>query len=190
MQRNMTNTSSPLKAFKRAPSLELSKWYMGIVTTNLAEAKDTNGAYFLVESTLVPGTEPPPHVHSREDEFFYVLEGEFDVYVGREVFKVRTGECVFLPRFKPHTFVIRSAQLRVLILFAPGGLEEAFRGMSVPAKNLEPPTEAPVGSEADLEQAMQQFNDCGVRFLGSEEVAEQMPLYLESLLQHLGKSSK
>src|SRR5262245_8464996 len=190
MQRNMTNTSSPLKAFKRAPSLTLSKWYMGIVTTNLAEAKDTNGAYFLVESTLVPGTEPPPHVHSREDELFYVLEGEFDMYVGREVFKVQTGECIFLPRFKPHAFVIRSAQLRVLILFAPGGVEEAFRGMSVPAKNLEPPTGTLIYSEADLEQTMQRFSDYGVRFLAPEEVAEQMPLYSELLSQHHGKSSK
>src|SRR4029078_11012785 len=124
----------------------------------------------------------------REDELFYVLEGEFDLYVGREVFKVHTGECVFLPRFKPHTFVIRSAQLRVLILFAPGGLEEAFRGMSVPAKNLEPPTEAPIGSAGALGETVQQFSDGAARFLGPEEVADQMPLYLESLLQHLGKS--
>ena len=70
---NMNNTSSPLKAFKRAKSLELSKWYMGSLTTSLAEHKDTNGAFCLVEATLVPGNEPPPHVHSREDELFYVL---------------------------------------------------------------------------------------------------------------------
>ena len=78
---NMNNTSSPLKAFKRAKSLELSKWYMGSLTTSLAEHKDTNGAFCLVEATLVPGNEPPPHVHSREDELFYVLEGAFDAYV-------------------------------------------------------------------------------------------------------------
>ena len=96
---NMNNTSSPLKAFKRAKSLELSKWYMGSLTTNLAEHKDTNGAFCLVEATLVPGNEPPPHVHSREDELFYVLEGAFDVYVGEEAFKMETGECVFLDDF-------------------------------------------------------------------------------------------
>jgi mannose-6-phosphate isomerase-like protein (cupin superfamily) len=91
----MNNKSSALKAFKRATSLELSKWYMGNLTTNLAETKDTNGAFCLVEGTLAPGNEPPPHVHSREDELFYVLEGEFDVYVGEEAFKVETGECIF-----------------------------------------------------------------------------------------------
>jgi len=98
---------------------------MGNLTTNLVEKKDTDGAFCLVEAILAPGNEPPPHVHSREDETFYVLEGEFDVYVGEEAFKVETGECIFLPRFKPHASVIRSPRLRLLILFIPGGLEEA-----------------------------------------------------------------
>ena len=62
---------------------------MGNLTTNLAESKETNGAFFLVEATLAAGNEPPPHSHSREDELFYVLEGEFDVYVGKEGFKVK-----------------------------------------------------------------------------------------------------
>ena len=84
----MNNISSPLSAFKRAPSLGLSQWENGNLTANLAEKKDTNGAFFLVEAMLAPGTEPPPHVHTREDELFYVLEGEFDVYVGKEAFKV------------------------------------------------------------------------------------------------------
>jgi quercetin dioxygenase-like cupin family protein len=119
-QGNM-NTSRQLRAFKRAPSLELSKWENGNLTTNLAEKTDTKGAFLLMECTLAPGTELPPHVHSREDELFYVLDGEFDVYVGEEVFKVKTGECVFLSKFEPHAFVIRSIQLRVLALFSPAG---------------------------------------------------------------------
>jgi AraC-like DNA-binding protein/mannose-6-phosphate isomerase-like protein (cupin superfamily) len=117
----MHHASSPVKAFKRAPSLECSKWYMGSLTTNLAETHETNGAFCLVEATLVPGNEPPPHVHSREDELFYVLEGEFDVYVGAEAFKVETGACIFLPKGPPHAFVIRSPRLRLLTLFTPGG---------------------------------------------------------------------
>ena len=63
------NIGSPeLKAFKRAPCLELSKWEHGNLVTNLAEKKDTNGAFLLVEATLAPGTEPPPHVHTREGD--------------------------------------------------------------------------------------------------------------------------
>ena len=84
MKENMNNVRPPLKAFKRTASLGLSMWHLGSLTTNLAEKRDTNGAFCLVEGTLAPGNEPPPHVHSREDELFYVLEGEFDVYVGEE----------------------------------------------------------------------------------------------------------
>ena len=50
MKGNMNNTSSPLTAFKRAPSLGLSQRENGNLTTNLAEKKDTNGAFFLVEA--------------------------------------------------------------------------------------------------------------------------------------------
>ena len=91
----MNTTSSQLKAYKRATSIETSRWYMASLMTDLADKKDTNGAFCLVEATLAPGNEPPPHEHSREDELFYVLEGEFDVYVGKEAFKVEKGECVF-----------------------------------------------------------------------------------------------
>jgi quercetin dioxygenase-like cupin family protein len=150
---------------------------MGMLLTNLAETPDTNGAFSLFEATLVPGTEPPPHVHSREDELFYVLEGEFDVYVGQEAFKVRTGECVFLPRFVPHAFVVRSPRLQLLTLFTPGGLESAFRSKSTPAQNLDLPSEAITYSMVELEQTARRLNAYGVRFLSPDEIADQLPLY-------------
>ena len=179
----MNNTSSSLKAFKRTKSLELSRWYMGILLTNLAEKKDTEGAFSLLEATLSPGNEPPPHVHSREDELFYVLEGEFDVYVGEEGFNVKTGECIFLPRLKPHAFVIRSTRLRVVILYTPGGLEEAFRRMSSPAQSLEPPKEALTYSMSDLEHITERFAEFGVRILAPDDIAERLPLYPKPLPQ-------
>jgi quercetin dioxygenase-like cupin family protein len=175
------NKTPQLKAFKRAPSLGLSQWENGNLTTNLAETKDTNGAFLLIEATLAPGTEPPPHVHTREDELFYVLEGEFDVYVGEKAFNVKAGECVFMPRFKPHAFVIRSSGLRVLALFTPAGLEEIFRGMSAPAQRLELPTGAVTYSTGDLKQTAQRLLEYGAHFLAPDEVAKQLPLYPKSL---------
>lgn len=177
----MNQPQSQSNAFKRTASLELSRWYMGIVLTNLVEKKDNSGAFSLLEATLVPGTEPPPHVHSREDELFYVLEGEFDVYVREEAFNVSTGECVFLPKFAPHALVIRSPRLRVLILYTPGGLEETFGKMSAPAQTLEPPAEALTYSQSDLEQTTRRFGEHGVQILSPEEVAEQLPLYPKPL---------
>jgi quercetin dioxygenase-like cupin family protein len=181
MKKNMNNSSSGLKAFKRAPSLGLSQWENGNLTTNLAEKEDTNGAFLLVEAMLAPGTEPPPHVHTREEELFYVLEGEFDVYVGEKAFNVKAGECVFMPRFRPHAFVIRSPRLRLLALFTPAGLEEAFRGMSTPARRLELPTGAVAYSMGDLKQTAQRLSDYGARFLTPAEAADQLPLYSKSL---------
>jgi mannose-6-phosphate isomerase-like protein (cupin superfamily) len=154
---------------------------MGILLTNLVEKTDTDGTFSLLEATLAPGNEPPPHVHSLEDELFYVLEGEFDMYVGEEAFNVNTGDCIFLPKFKPHAFVIRSLRLRVLILYTPGGVEEAFRKMSSPAQSLQPPTAALTYSQSDLAQTARRFAAYGVQILSPEEVAEQLPLYPKPL---------
>src|SRR5262249_7448768 len=181
MKANVNNTVPKLKAYKRAPFVGLSQWENGNLTTNLAERKDTNGAFFLVEAVLAPGTEPPPHVHTSEDELFYVLEGEFDVYVGKEAFKVEAGECVVLPRFKPHAFVIRSPRLHVLALFTPAGLEEAFRSMSTPAQRLELPTGAVTYSTGDLKQTAQRLSEYGARCLTPDEMPDQLPFYPKPL---------
>jgi quercetin dioxygenase-like cupin family protein len=187
MKGNMNNSLPGLKAFKRAPSLGLSQWHHGNLTTNLAEKKDTNGAFLLVEGLLAPGTEPPPHVHTREDELFYVLEGELDVYVGQKAFNVKAGECVFMPRLRPHAFVIRSSRLRVLTLFTPAGLEEVFRPWSTPAQRLELPVGAVTYSTGDLMEVAQRLSEYGARFLTPDEIADQMPLYLRPLLSNAGK---
>jgi len=71
-----------LQQSRAPPRKKYECWLAGI---DLAEKKDTNGAFLLVEATLAPGTEPPPHVHTREDELFYVLEGKFDVYAGQRL---------------------------------------------------------------------------------------------------------
>jgi mannose-6-phosphate isomerase-like protein (cupin superfamily) len=179
--RNMQNTLSPLVAYKRSRSLDSSNWYMGNLLTFLAESKDTGGSFTLLEGLLKPGNEPPPHVHGREDELFYVLEGEMDMYVGNEVFKTGPGECLFLPRLQPHTFIVSSPRLRTLVLFMPGGLEECFRARSARAGNLELPPEAATYSTSDLEPAIRAFEEYGARFLSPHEVAEQMPLYFVAI---------
>src|SRR5262249_47487724 len=132
----MNTASSYLKAYKRSASLETSRWYMASLTTNLAEKEDTNGAFCLVEATLASGNEPPPHKHSREDELFYVLEGEFDVYVGKEAFKVEKGEFFFFPHLNPNGFRFRSCGFRLLPLSTLAGLEDAFAARVRPRKTL------------------------------------------------------
>src|SRR5262249_41351772 len=94
---------------------------------------------------------------------------------------------VFLPRFKPHAFVIRSPRLRVLALFTPAGLEEAFRGMSTPAQHLELPTGAVTYSTGDLKRTARRLTDDGARFLTPDQIAEQLTLYPKSLPSNGGK---
>jgi quercetin dioxygenase-like cupin family protein len=81
-----------VKAFKRAPSVEMSTWYKGILISSLATEQDTGGAFEFVVTRMKKGTEPPPHVHEREHEMFYVLEGMIDVYVGDECFRAAAFE--------------------------------------------------------------------------------------------------
>jgi mannose-6-phosphate isomerase-like protein (cupin superfamily) len=179
----MKKKLSPLVAYKRSRSLDTSSWYMGNLLTYFAESKDTGGSFTLLEGLLKPGSEPPPHVHGREDELFYILEGEMDMYVGNEVFKASAGECLFLPRFKPHAFIVRSPKLRTLVLFMPGGLEECFRARSSRAEKLELPPEAATYSTSDLEPVTQAFEEYGARLLSPDEIAEQMPLFFAAISQ-------
>jgi mannose-6-phosphate isomerase-like protein (cupin superfamily) len=170
-------TLAPLKAFRRTKSLETSTWYMSNLTTYLVEEEDSNGDFSLIEAVMGPGNEPPPLVHSREDELYYILEGEFDVYVGEEAFKVQIGECVFLPKLKPHAFVIRSSRIRLLLITTPGGLEKAFRSMASPAQSLDLPAGMSTYSTTDSKQTAQRFAEYGVRFLEPDEIEELLPLY-------------
>ena len=89
----------------------------------------TGGAFSLFEENEPVDT--PLHVHEREDELFYVLEGEHVFQVGEEEFRVGPGSLVFAPRGVPHAqrrAVPRTG--RVLVLTAPAGLEGFFRELA------------------------------------------------------------
>lgn len=92
-----------------------------------ATAATTGGAFGLVESLIAPGFSPPLHVHHREDESFYVLEGEVTMRCGERTFRATAGSFVFLPRDVPHTFVVEGGvPARMLTLLTPGGGEGVF----------------------------------------------------------------
>jgi mannose-6-phosphate isomerase-like protein (cupin superfamily) len=81
----------PMRAYKRSPALPNSTWYKGILCSHMAGTADNGGAFDIVISRMRRGTEPPPHVHSREDEFFYVLSGEMRVYAEGESISAGRG---------------------------------------------------------------------------------------------------
>ena len=166
------------KAYKRSPSLENSTWYKGILISQLAGEADNHGAFDLVVSKMRKGTEPPPHVHSREDEFFYVLDGNLSFYTEGQILRVGAGECMFLPKRKPHAFLIQSAEIHVLVLMAPGGFLNAANKMNAPAEKMDLPSEDTLTyATADLTETMKIFEKYGVRLLSPEEIAQQMPQF-------------
>ena len=132
-------------AFSRGrQSLEHSVWYNGSLMTFLATGEDTHGQFALIEAVARKGNVPPPHIHHREDEIFYVLEGEVVVSVGDRTIKGTPGTMVFLPRDVAHSFTIESEQSRMLILLTPAGLERWFKEFSVPAQAMTlPPADGP-----------------------------------------------
>ena len=86
-----------------------------------ASAASTGGSLTLIDSETDGGA--PPHVHTREDEAMYVLEGEIVVHVGDDEFHAGKGDFVFMPRDVLHDWDVEGAAARVLIIAAPGGLD-------------------------------------------------------------------
>jgi quercetin dioxygenase-like cupin family protein len=129
-------------------SLDRSVWYNGSLMTFLATGEDTHGQFALIEAVARRGNVPPPHIHHREDEIFYVLEGEVVVSVGDRTIKGTAGTMFFLPRDVPHSFTIESEQSRMLIMLTPAGLEGWFKEFSVPAQAMTlPPADEPAYGE-------------------------------------------
>lgn len=170
---------STLRAYKRSPALANSTWYKGILASQMAGTADNNGSFDLVVSKIRRGTEPPPHVHSREDEFVYVLSGEMRFYVDGEVFTVTAGECMFLPRRRPHAFLIASEEAHVILLVVPGGFLDAINKMNAPAERMEVPTDVDTVTyaTADLTETFKVFEQHGIRFLTADEIRTEMPQY-------------
>jgi quercetin dioxygenase-like cupin family protein len=125
---------------------------VGELITVLASAEQTAGAFGLMESVFAKGAEPPPHVHHREDESFFVLEGDLTVRVGDDTFSAAPGTFVFCPRDVPHLLTLQSEQVRALTLVTPGGLESFFVELGEPVSGRRTlPAELP---EPDLERVV------------------------------------
>ena len=91
-----------------------------------AARASTGGSLTLIESRTRGGA--PRHVHTREDEYFYVVEGTLIVRCGDETFEAGPRSFVFLPRGIPHSWdVAGDGEATVLLITAPAMLEEFLR---------------------------------------------------------------
>jgi quercetin 2,3-dioxygenase len=81
----------------------------------------------LFRQTIAPKSGPPTHVHQTEDEFFYVVSGEFKVKLGERVLNAPAQSVLFVPRGTAHTFENVGTEPGVLLVgVTPGGFEKMF----------------------------------------------------------------
>ena len=129
------------------PSTEGKTLWIGRdLLTFKAVGEDTNGAYMLGEAIYSPeGKGPPPHIHTREDEAFYVLEGEFEFLDNDRTLIVGAGSFIHIPKGTLHTHKnVGTKPGRMLILTVPAGLEKFFEEMGTPATDKSSPRHPPV----------------------------------------------
>ena len=97
------------------------------ITELVATQDQTGGSLGLFRQTIAPKSGPPTHVHQTEDEFFYVVSGEFKVKVGDEIMSAPARSVMFIPRGTAHTFENVGPEPGVLLVgVTPGGLEKMF----------------------------------------------------------------
>jgi quercetin dioxygenase-like cupin family protein len=142
-------------------------WVADELMTFVVSGGDTDGRYAVTDSTVPPGGEAPPHVHHREDEALWVLEGEVEVTVGDATVTAGPGSFVRLPRGVPHAYANTApAPVRFLTLMVPAGLEGFFREVGKPATDPSPdPSSPPPFGEDDLEKLLSVAPRYGVEIL-------------------------
>jgi len=107
-------------------------WGPGDQIRFLLTGEQTGGAFFIAEVSVPPGGSTPPHIHRREEETFYVMQGTLSIQIGSKTLQASAGDCVYLPRGITHCFKnTGSGEAKFLVLVTPAGLEnffaEAFR---------------------------------------------------------------
>jgi mannose-6-phosphate isomerase-like protein (cupin superfamily) len=104
-----------------------SLWVFGELVMYKTKSEQTGGAYSLFEVVTPPGSGPPPHVQHREDEAFYVLEGEYEFLIEGRTLRAGAGALVYVPRGNLHAYRnVGEGVCRMLVSQTPGGSHERF----------------------------------------------------------------
>ena len=139
-------------------------WGPGELMTFLITGEETGGALFLADISVLPGGGTSPHIHHREDESFYLLEGTLTVQVGGNTITASSGDFVYLPRGVAHSFRnTGEVPAKALVLTVPAGLEGFFMDVFEPA--LDPSAVPPAMSKAMIDRAIAAGPKYGIELL-------------------------
>jgi quercetin dioxygenase-like cupin family protein len=127
----MATTTQTLSAYgevlHRPSATGRAFWGPGDHYTFLVTGEESGGAYFAMEALVPPGGGPPPHIHTREDETFYVLEGDLEFVLGERTIVAGPGDFVNVPRGTVHRFQNTGTETaRIILTFTPAGIEHWF----------------------------------------------------------------
>jgi quercetin dioxygenase-like cupin family protein len=147
----MTSAAASTHPDQPTPADPSAVWWQGALMTLKAHAGSTGGALGLVEARFPAGFGPPLHVHHREDEALYVLDGQLRCRQGDSEFTAGPGELVFGPRGLAHAFKAGPDGATALVLLTPGGLERMFQEGGVPVLA----STAPPAGDYDVQQVIQ-----------------------------------
>jgi quercetin dioxygenase-like cupin family protein len=141
------------KATVRRPGEGVTIGVVGDVYRFLATGEETDGKYAMFDALVPPGGGPPPHIHTREEESFYILEGEITFLIGDQRVVATAGMFANVSTGCLHAFKNESNKpARMIITVAPSGLEKMFLEVGHPvAANA---TTAPMPTQADIEKLL------------------------------------
>lgn len=141
-----------------------ARWFLGTLVTLKSSAQTTGGCVSVMENLAPQGSGSPLHVHRREDEWFYVMEGELTFWVGGETILAPAGAFVYGPRDIPHTFTVTSPEARFLLVVEPAGFEGFMLALSEPAQTLSIP---PAATEPpDMAAMVAKAAEYGIEIVG------------------------
>lgn len=114
---------------------------VGDIVTLKAVSEDTNGQYTLFELQVDPDVGPPPHIHHREDEAFYIQEGELEFQLGNQTVIATPGTFLYSPQGHLHNFTNKTNQrAKMLVWCMPAGIEQFLAEVGVPVDDLDGPS--------------------------------------------------
>jgi len=121
-----------IEKIQTAPITDAYRSYQGGYFKTLLSPAQTGGALALIDMVLPQGAEPPMHIHTREDETFYIIEGSMGFTIGNDSYTFGEGAAVFAPRMVPHSFKILSPEARFITMITPGDFWNYFMEFSEP----------------------------------------------------------
>jgi quercetin dioxygenase-like cupin family protein len=138
-------------------------WFTDNLTHILVDSDASGGALAVTESRGRQGAMPPLHVHHRDDETFYVIEGEMTLFVGDRKLVLGEGQAALAPRETQHTYRVESGEARWLVMNTPAGFDAFVRATAEPAPADElPPADRPLDAAALAREAAK----VGIEILG------------------------